>query len=131
MQTVQMYAGKGNYIFPTEQTAKITANSTASADDHQPESQTPPFTDHEVKLPLCVWESPGRLSEVELVYWALEAAKQNSLKRLLAEENEDDEDYRAADYDLSKLQEIQNSLFGLVTGLASSLSKAQKEVSHE
>ncbi|MVM29278.1 hypothetical protein GO755_04480 [Spirosoma sp. HMF4905] len=108
-------------------------------DNRQAQASYTPFGPYQVKLPLTIWETRGRHSEVELVYWGLEALKGDHLKTLIAETETGGEGIGEAGHYLAILQEIQNSLFGLVCGLGSELSLAangmsnrvEREVVHE
>ncbi|WP_020603272.1 hypothetical protein [Spirosoma spitsbergense] len=132
MSTEQSYVGKGDSAIPNPPAAQNGPQIPPPPDNRQPIVESSSYSESEIKLPLSVSEHKGNLSEAELVYWALEGSKQSYLKDLLEEaKTPESQEYEAADYCLTKLQEIQNDLFGLVTGLASRLSLSANGMSHE
>ncbi|WP_020603257.1 hypothetical protein [Spirosoma spitsbergense] len=132
MNTDQKYGSDASGATPTPPAAQNGPQTPPPPDNRQPIAESASCSESEIKLPLSVWECRGNLSEVELVYWALEGSKQSYLKDLVEEaKTPDSQEYETADYCLTKLQEIQNSLFGLVAGLASRLSLSANGMSHE
>lgn len=122
MNTEQNYSAQVDCAINSELAAKNVAQSISSPDNKQSSSQ--------VDLSLCVWEYADRRSETDIVYWALEAAKQKSLKGLQSAIEGSDE-FEEHDYHTSKIQEIQNTLFDSVCNLASRLSLQVNGMDHK
>ncbi|GAB4042578.1 hypothetical protein [Spirosoma litoris] len=128
MNTEQNYVGRGDNATSSTQTAQNDGQTPPSVDNRQPTQLSPAFVGDMAEISLSVWEfGDGKLSEAALVYWALEQSKQTYRKQIA----DDSADFEAADYNQTKLQEIQNTLFDSVCLLASKLSMSANGISYD
>lgn len=122
--------GRGDNATQPTRTARNSGQTQSLVADCQPATLTNPIANSRLKLSLCVWQHQGKSSEVEVVYWALESAKQAALERLLIAQ-EGSEDFEDLRFQSTKAQELQHNLFTIISGLASDLSRSANGMSHE